>query len=124
MEINKFIEKFYDPEKDDGLSGIIFKREAKKNQIRARLKEYRLTDKEIDEAIDIIVKAEIEMEKVKRKYKGDNYSVEELSKFRKKLLDIQEKMQKDFDAKVTKLLKEKYEKAKKILEAEKKKNPF
>jgi ATP-dependent Zn protease len=61
------------------------------------------------------------MEKVKRKYKGDNYSVEELSKFRKKLLDIQEKMQKDFDEKVTKLLKAKYEKAKKILEAEKKK---
>ena len=122
MEINKFIEKFYDPENDDGLTGIIFKREAKKNQIRTRLKEYRLSDEEIEQAIDIIVKAEIEMEKVKRKYKGDDYSVEELSKFRKKLLEIQEKMHKDFDTKVSKLLKAKYEKAKKILAEQEKKN--
>ena len=124
MELNKFIEKYFDPEKDDGFQEVVFKREAKKKRLRERLKEYRLTDAEIDKLFEIIVSAEMDMEKVKRKYKGEDYSVEELSKFRKKLFDIQNKMKEKFETELGKLLKAKYEAAKKILEEQKKQNPF
>jgi len=124
MEFNKFIEKYFDPEKDDGLQEVIFQREANKKKLRNRLKEYYLTDAEIDKLFEIIVNAEMDMEKVKRKYTGDKYTAEELTKFRKKLFDIQDKMKEKFEKELSKLLKHKYEKAKKMVEEQKKKNPF
>ena len=124
MEFNKFIEKYFDPEKDDGLQEVIFQREANKKKLRNRLKQYYLTDSEIDKLFEIIVNAEMDMEKVKRKYTGDKYTAEELTKFRKKLFEIQDKMKEKFEKELSKLLKNKYEKAKKMVEEQKKKNPF
>ena len=51
-------------------------------------------------------------------------SAEELTKFRKKLFDIQDKMKEKFEKELSKLLKHKYEKAKKMVEEQKKKDPF
>lgn len=114
MEFNKFIEKYFDPNDDSGFNEIIFQRQAKYKGIKERLKGYYLTDKEIEELFKIITKAEMDMEAVKRKFNGEKYKAKDLVAFEKKLIDIQNKMKTDFDNKLNKILKEKYEKAKKL----------
>ncbi len=124
MSYDKFIEKFFDPENDDGFNEVVFQRNEKKKALRERLKKYRLDDKELDDLFKIIVDAEIAMEKVKRKYKGDDYTVAELNKFKKQMTDLQEKMKKDFEKKLADTLQKKFEKAKKFMDEYNKKNPF
>ena len=119
MTYDKFIEKFFDPENE-----VVFQRNEKKKALRERLKKYKLDDKELDDLFKIIVDAEIVMEKIKRKYKGDDYTVAELNKFKKQMTDVQEKMQKDFEKKLADTLQKKFEKAKKFMEEYNKKNPF
>ncbi len=124
MSYDKFIEKYFDPENDDGFNEVVFQRNERKTGLRKRLEKYKLDEKEIDELFKIIVNAELEMEKIKRKYKGDDYTVGQLNDFRKKMEDVQQKMQKDFEKKLAETLKKKFEKAKKIVDEYNKKNPF
>lgn len=124
MSYDKFIEKFFDPDNDDGFNEVVFQRNEKKKALRERLKNYKLDEKELDDLFKIIVDAEIAMEKVKRKYKGDDYTVGELNKFKKQMTDIQEKMKSDFEKKLADTLQKKFQKAKKFMEEYNKKNPF
>lgn len=124
MSYDKFIEKFFDPDNDDGFNEVVFQRNEKKKALRERLKKYRLDEKELDDLFKIIVDAEIAMEKVKRKYKGDDYTVAELNKFKKQMTELQEKMKSDFEKKLADTLQKKFDKAKKFMEEYNKKNPF
>ena len=67
MDFNKFIEKYFDPNDDTGFNEIIFEREARHKAIKERLKKYYLSEKEINSAFEIIINAEMEIEKEKRK---------------------------------------------------------
>ncbi len=124
MEYDKFIEKYFDPDDDSGFNELVFKRQEKLKALKIRLKKYYLTDNEIDDLFQIIIKAEIEMEQVKRKFNARKYTEMDLVKFQNKLIDIQKKMKKDFDEKLNKTIKTKYEKAKKTMEELNKKNPY
>lgn len=124
MEFNKFLEKFFDENDDSGFNEVVFARQAKFKQIRERLKGYYLTDEEIEKLFEIITNAEIDMENIKRKFNADNYTKEDLIEFEKKLIDIQNKMKEDFDKLLMKMIKDKYEKAKKIKAEMDKKNPY
>lgn len=121
---DKFIEKYFDPDNDDGFNEVIFQRNEKKIGLKKRLKKYKLDEKEIDDLFKIIVNAEFEMEKIKRSYKGDDYTIEQLNKFKERMTTVQEKMQKDFEKKLAETLKRKFEKAKKMVDEYNKKNPF
>ena len=122
MSYDKFIEKFFDPDNDDGFNEVVFQRNEKKKALRERLKKYRLDEKELDDLFKIIVDAEIAMEKVKRKYKGDDYTVAQLNNFKKQMTELQEKMKKDFEKKLADTLQKKFDKAKKFMEEYN--NPF
>ncbi len=124
MDYDKFIEKYFDPDDDSGFNEIVFKRQEKLKALKVRLKKYYLTDKEIDDLFQIIIKAEIDMEQVKRKFNARKYTEMDLVKFQNKLIDIQKKMKKDFDEKLNKTIKTKYEKAKKTMDELNKKNPY
>lgn len=124
MEYNKFIEKYFDPNDDSGFTQILFDRQAKIKQLRERIKKYHLNDVEIDDLFKIIEKAQMDIEKVKRSFKTKGYSEEELINFQNKIVKIQEKMRDDFEDKLAKLVKAKYERAKKIYEEMKKQNPY
>lgn len=124
MEYNKFIEKYFDPNDDSGFTQILFDRQAKIKQLRERIKKYHLNDAEIDDLFKIIEKAQMDIEKVKRSFKTKGYSEEELINFQNKIVKIQEKMRDDFEDKLAKLVKAKYERAKKIYEEMKKQNPY
>lgn len=121
---DKFIEKYFDPDNEDGFNEVIFQRNEKKIGLKKRLKKYKLDEKEIDDLFKIIVNAEFEMEKIKRSYKGDDYTIEQLNKFKERMTTVQEKMQKDFEKKLAETLKRKFEKAKKMVDEYNKKNPF
>ena len=121
---DKFIEKYFDPDNEDGFNEVIFQRNEKKIGLKKRLKNYKLDEKEIDDLFKIIVNAEFEMEKIKRSYKGDDYTIEQLNKFKERMTTDQEKMQKDFEKKLAETLKRKFEKAKKMVDEYNKKNPF
>lgn len=124
MELNKFLEKYFDPNDDSGFNEMIFERQAKIKSLRERLKKYYLTEKELDNLFKIIEKAEMDIEKVKRSFKKKDYTKVDLFKFQKKILEIQVKMKTEFEEKLSKTLKEKYEKAKKIKAELDKKNPY
>lgn len=124
MEFNKFLEKFFDENDDSGFNEVVFARQAKFKQIRERLKGYYLTDEEIEKLFEIITNAEIDMENIKRKFNSKEYTREDLVEFEKKLIDIQNKMKEDFDKLLMKMIKDKYEKAKKIKAEMDKKNPY
>ncbi len=124
MEFNKFLERFFDENDDSGFNEVVFARQAKFKQIRERLKGYYLTDNEIEKLFEIITNAEIDMENIKRKFNANEYTKEDLVEFEKKLIDVQNKMKEDFDKLLMKMIKEKYEKAKKIKAEMDKKNPY
>lgn len=124
MDFDKFIEKYFDPDDDSGFNEILFQRQSQHKAIEKRLKGYYLSEKEIDKLMEIIIKAEMEMENIKRKFNAKKYTEKELFKLRKNLLEIQVKMKKDFDESLNKILKKKYEEAKKIKEELDKKNPY
>lgn len=124
MDYDKFIEKYFDPDDDSGFNEIVFKRQEKLKALKVRLKKYYLTDREIDDLFQIIIKAEIDMEQVKRKFNSRKYTEMDLIKFQNKLIDIQKKMKQDFDEKLNKTIKTKYEKAKKTMDELNKKNPY
>lgn len=124
MDFDKFIEKYFDPDDDSGFNEILFQRQSQHKAIEKRLKGYYLSEKEIDKLMEIIIKAEMEMENIKRKFNAKKYTEKELFKLRKNLLEIQVKMKKDFDESLNKVLKKKYEEAKKIKEELDKKNPY
>lgn len=124
MNFDKFIEKYFDPDDDSGFNEILFQRQSQHKAIEKRLKGYYLSEKEIDKLMEIIIKAEMEMENIKRKFNTKKYTEKELFKLRKNLLEIQVKMKKDFDESLNKVLKKKYEEAKKIKEELDKKNPY
>lgn len=124
MEFNKFIEKYFDPNDDSGFTELVFERQAKIKQLRERVKKYHLTEAELDDLFKIIEKAEFDIEKVKRSFKTKGYTEEELINFQNRIVKIQEKMRDDFEDKLAKLVKNKYERAKKIYEEMKKQNPY
>lgn len=117
MQFNKFIEKYFDPDDtQSGFNELVFERQARLKKLRERLKKYYLTEEELDKLFVIIENAEIEIEKIKRGFKKKNYTADDLDKFQDRIIAVQEKMKVDFEKKLTKMLKEKYEKAKKIKE--------
>lgn len=124
MEFNKFLEKFFDENDNSGFNEVVFARQAKFKQIRERLKGYYLTDEEIEKLFEIITNAEIDMENIKRKFNANEYTKEDLVEFEKKLIEVQNKMKEDFDKLLMKMIKDKYEKAKKIKAEMDKKNPY
>ena len=124
MEMDKFLEKYFDPNDDSGFNEVIFQRREKMKSLRERLKKYYLTDKELDNLFKIIEKAEMDIEKVKRSLKTKNINQLDLLKFQKKIFEIQLKMKNDFEEKLQKTIKEKYEKAKKYKAELDKKNPY
>lgn len=124
MDFNKVVEKYFDPNDDSGFNEILFEREARHKKIKERLKKYYLSEEEINSIFEIIINAEMEIEKEKRKFKKEKYTQQDLFKLQKKLFEIQVKMKKDFDKKLNNLLKKKYEEAKKIKEELDKKNPY
>ncbi len=116
MEYNKFIDKYFDPENKMGFNEVLFARQEKLNALRERLKQYYLTDEELDVLFKIIEQAEMDMEKVKRKFNGKNYDHVDMMRLQKDLVQIQKKMKDDFEKKLSETIKAKYEKAKKIKE--------
>jgi len=122
MEENKFLKKYFDESDESGFKEVVFERQKHLDALKERLKKYYLTDEEINKLFRIIEDAEIEMEKVKRSFKPKEYTQENLSKFQKKLFDIQTRMKYDFEKKLNKTIKDKYMKAKKIVEKNEKKN--
>lgn len=116
MEYNKFIDKYFDPDNKMGFNEVLFKRQEKINALRERLKQYYLTDEELDHLFKIIEQAEMDMEKVKRKFNGKNYDHVDMMRLQKDLVLIQKKMKDDFEKKLSETIKAKYEKAKKIKE--------
>lgn len=116
MEYNNFIDKYFDPDDKMGFNKVIFERQAKLNALRERLKQYYLSDSELDTLFKIIEQAEMEMEKVKSKFNGKNYETTDMMKLQKDLVLIQKKMKTDFEKKLSDIIKAKYEKAKKIKE--------
>ena len=116
MEYNNFIDKYFDPDDKMGFNKVIFERQAKLNALRERLKQYYLSDSELDNLFKIIEQAEMEMEKVKSKFNGKNYETTDMMKLQKDLVLIQKKMKTDFEKKLNDINKTKYEKAKKIKE--------
>ena len=114
MEYNKFIDKFFDPENKMGFNEVLFKRQEKLNALRERLKQYYLTDEELDNLFKIIEQAEMYMEKVKRKFNGKKYDHIDMMRLQKDLVLIQKKMKDDFEKKLSETIKAKYERAKKI----------
>ena len=116
MEFNKLIEKYFDADDDSGFTQMIFDRQAKKKALKERVKKYLLTDEEVDKLFQIIEKAEMDIEKIKRSFKKKNYTEDDLVAFQDKIVLIQRKMQEDFEKKLLETIKHKYETAKKILE--------
>ncbi|MBR6163240.1 hypothetical protein IKQ26_05085 [bacterium] len=116
MEYNKFIDKYFDPNNKMGFNEVLFARQEKINALRERLKQYYLTDEELDHLFKIIEQAEMDMEKVKRRFNGKNYDHADMMKLQKDLVLIQKKMKDDFEKKLSDTIKAKYEKAKKIKE--------
>ena len=93
----------------------------KKDALRQRLYRYYLKDKEIDELFKIIEKADDKMGKIKKSVDYKNCAMGEVSKMSEKLYEVQNQMKADFDKELNKVLKRKYENAKKIL-AQREKN--
>ncbi|MBR1617836.1 hypothetical protein IJ670_06760 [bacterium] len=125
MDFNdKFVEKFYDPDKDNGLSTVILERQAKLDVLRKNLIEkYYLEDDEIDKLFKIIIDAEIKIEKIKQTTDFSKATNKDLIDFQQKLIDIQDKMKQDYDKKLEQIVKTKFENAKKYLkEKEKRQN--
>jgi len=116
MEYNNFIDKFFDPEDKMGFNKVIFERQEKLKALRERLKQYYLNDHELDILFKIIEQAEIEMEKIKKKFNPKDYETTDMMKLQKDLVLVQKKMKEDFEKKLTEMLKAKYERAKKIKE--------
>jgi len=120
MDLDKFSEKYFDPNDNTGFSDVIMARQFKLKSLRERLKKYYLTDKEIDNLFEIIIKAEVEMENIKKKVDYNKCTQHDLNNLYRNLLSVQYKMKEDFDKKLNAFLKAKYEKAKKIVEKRKK----
>ena len=106
---------------DFGFGEVLAQRREKKKALRQRLQKYYLKDKEIDELFKIIEKAEDKMEKIKRSVDYKNCAMGEVSKMSERLYEVQNQMKEDFEKELNKVLKRKYENAKKILEERKKK---
>ena len=74
MEYDKFIDKYLDPNDESGFQEVVFARQAKLKSLRQRLQKYYLSDEEINKLFEIIINAEIEMEKVKRSFNSKKYN--------------------------------------------------
>ena len=106
---------------DFGFGEVLAQRKEKKDALRQRLYRYYLKDKEIDELFKIIEKADDKMGKIKKSVDYKNCAMGEVSKMSEKLYEVQNQMKADFDKELNKVLKRKYENAKKIL-AQREKN--
>ena len=120
MELDKFSEKFFDPNDKTGFNDVLMNRQFTLKSLKERLKKYYLTDKEIDKLFEIIYKAENEMEEIKKSVDYKKATQIDLNNLYRNLLGVQLKMREDFDKKLNAFLKAKYEKAKKIVEQRKK----
>ena len=121
MELNDdFSNKYYDSNDESGLNQVIKQRQQKLSSLRERLQKYYLEDDEIDKLFKIIIDAEIKMEKIKASTDFKKATSKDLLAFQKRLIDIQNKMKEEFDSKLNKTLKTKFEKAKKYLDKKKK----
>jgi len=130
IEILNKVEKTIDKEEDlksnfdddYGFSEVLKQRREKKDALRKRLYKYYLKDNEIDKLFEIIEKAEIKMEKIKKSVDYSNYTRKDMYKMAQDLEAVQLEMKSNFDFELNKVLKAKYENAKKILEKRKQQN--
>ena len=105
-----------------GFNEVLEQRKEKKEALRQRLYKYYLKDDEIDELFKIIEKAEEKMEKIKKSVNYEKKVPGDATKMQEKLFEVQKKMKEDFDKELSKVLKKKYENAKKILKEREKNN--
>ena len=91
-------------------------REEHKAALRERLEKYRLSKEEIDNLFLIFTKAEEKIEKIQKNMNYKTAQHAELVEMVGKIEDVQNKMKEEFEEKLSKILKHKYEVAKKILE--------
>ncbi len=96
-------------------------REEHKAALRERLEHYRLSKEEIDNLFLIFTKAEEKIEKIQKNMNYKTAQHIELVEMVGKIEDVQNQMKEEFEEKLSKILKHKYEVAKKILEEIKKK---
>ncbi len=105
-----------------GFDEVLKQRQIKKDALRKRLYKYYLNDEEIDNLFKIIERTEQKMEKIKYSLDYSNLKDGQVTDMTNKLLKVQDEMKVEFDKQLNKVLKKKYENAKKILEKQKKKD--
>lgn len=86
-----------DSKDDFGFSEILEERQKKKENLRKQLLSLNLNDNEIDKLFEIIVKAEEEMEKVKRNFDYKAKIPGSAEAMQNELISIQNNMKKAFD---------------------------
>ena len=91
-------------------------RDAHKEALRQRLIEYHLTDEEIDKLFLIFKKAEEKIQKLQIDMDYKKAKEADLIELQQEIEEIQNNMKIEFQENLDKLLKEKYELAKKVLD--------
>ena len=117
MDEKDLYNKFYKGQPgEEAFLEMYQERQKHKDALRERLKKYHLSENELDELFKIVTKAEFQIEELKSKQKfKETYTKEELDKFGFKILDIQMKMKNDFESRLSKIIKKKFELADEIL---------
>ena len=90
-------------------------REEHKAALRQRLLKYRLTNEEIDNLFLIFTKAEEKIEKIQKSVNYKTATHIELLEMQEKVAEVQQAMKQEFEENLNKILKHKYNLAKKIL---------
>lgn len=121
-DLNNIFQQIKDGKNDDeqkylcGFDEVLKARKIKKDALRQRLHKYHLTDCEIDDLFKIIEKTEEKIEKIKYSLDYTNLKEGQVTQMANKILKVQNEMKDEFEKQLNKLLKKKYEHAKKILE--------
>ncbi len=90
-------------------------REEHKAALRERLLKYRLTNEEIDNLFLIFTRAEEKIEKIQTNMNYKTAQHIDLVEMQGKIEDVQQKMKQEFQEELNKVLKHKYNLAKKIV---------
>ena len=91
-------------------------RELHKMALRQRLAKYHLTSEEIDKLFLIFTKAEEKIEKIQINMDYKKAKQIDLIEMQEKILTVQNKMKEEFEENLKKIIKNKYEFAKKIVQ--------
>ena len=91
-------------------------RELHKMALRQRLAKYHLTSEEIDKLFLIFTKAEEKIEKIQINMDYKKAKQIDLIEMQDKILTVQNKMKEEFEENLKKIIKNKYEFAKKIVQ--------